>query len=93
VTVTASPNVVAHVAASGSRTYIFFANFDGLKAGEVATPRTQHDVRITLEGPEGTRLHVLPFLGAESVISGKQNAGSIQFTLPALDRGAVAWIE
>jgi hypothetical protein len=93
VTVAASRNVVVHVAASGSRTYIFFANFDGLKAGAVATPRTQHGVLITLEVPEGTRLHVLPFLGVESVIPGKLHAGKMEFTLPALDRGAVAWIE
>ena len=93
VTVTASRNVVVHVAASGPRTYIFLANFDGLKPGEIATPRTQHDVQISVEAPEGTQLHVLPFLGKESLISGKPTAGKLNFKLPALERGAVAWIE
>jgi hypothetical protein len=92
VTVTASRNVVAHVATIGSRPYIFLANFDGLKPGETATPRTQHDVEITMDAPAGTQLHLLPFLGEESVISGTQRAGQMQFTLPALERGAVAWI-
>jgi hypothetical protein len=93
VTVTASRNVVAHVASSGPRTYIFMANFDGLKPGVIAVPRTQHDVRITMEAPGGTQLHILPFLGVESAISGKQNGSRMEFTLPALDRGVVAWVE
>ena len=93
VTVTASPNVVAHVAAIGGRPYIFLANFDGLKAGEIATPRTQNDIQITMEAPAGAQLHVLPFLGVESVIAGKPLAGQMQFTLPAVERGAVAWIK
>ncbi len=93
VTVTASRNVAAHVATIGPHPYIFLANFDGLKAGEVATPRAQHDIQITMEAPAGTKLHVLPFLGVESVISGTERAGKMQFTLPAVERGAVAWIE
>jgi hypothetical protein len=92
VEVTASRNVVAQVATIGARPYIFLANFDGLKAGTVATPRTQHDVQITMEAPAGTKLHVLPFMGVESVISGKQRAGQMQFTLPSVERGAIAWV-
>jgi hypothetical protein len=92
VEVTASRNVVAQVATIGARRYIFLANFDGLKAGAVATPSTQHDVQITMEAPAGTQLHILPFLGVESVISGKQRDGQMRFTLPAVDRGAVAWV-
>jgi hypothetical protein len=92
VEVTASRNLVAHVATIGPRRYIFLANFDGLKAGEVATPRTQHDIQITLEAPAGTQLHILPFLGVESVISGKQRGRQMQFALPSVDRGAIAWI-
>ena len=92
VEVTASRNLVAHVATIGTRQFIFLANFDGLKAGEVATPRTQHDIQITLQAPAGTQLHILPFLGVESMISGKQQAGQMRFTLPSVERGAIAWI-
>ena len=92
VEVTASRDVVAHVATIGRRQFIFLANFDGLKAGEVATPSTQHDIKVTLQAPAGTQLHILPFLGVESVISGKQQGRQMQFTLPSVERGAVAWI-
>jgi hypothetical protein len=92
VEITASRNVVAHVATIGRRQLIFLANFDGLKAGEVATPRTQHDIQITLQAPSGTQLHILPFLGVESTIPGKQQGRQMQFTLPSVERGAVAWI-
>ena len=92
VEVTASRNVVAHVATIGRREFIFLANFDGLKAGEVATPRTQSDIQITLQAPAGTQLHILPFMGVESTVSGKRQGRQMQFTLPSVERGAIAWI-
>jgi hypothetical protein len=91
--VLASPNVVAHAATIRARQYIFLANFDGLKAGEIATPRTQRDITITLRGSVSSRLHVLPFLGKEFTISGKPKSGQMQFILPTLDRGAVVWTD
>jgi hypothetical protein len=93
VELTASRNVVAHLATIGRRRYIFLGNFDGLKAGEIATPRTQHDIKITLQAKPGTQLHVLPFLGQESQISGKAEGKGTRFTLPTLERGAVVWID
>ena len=93
VEVTASRNVVAHVATIGARHYIFLANFDGLKAGEVATPRTQRDIKIRLDGHPGSQLHILPFLGTESVVSSKPEGSGVEFTLPAVERGAVAWFD
>ena len=89
----ASRNVVAHLAMIGRRRYIFLGNFDGLKAAEIATPRAQHDIEITLHAKSGTQLHILPFLGQESVISGKPEGKGIRFTLPILERGAVVWID
>ncbi len=86
VEVKASRNLVAQVATIGNRPYVFLANFDGLKPGTIATPRTLHDVQITMEAPAGSKLHVLPFMGVESVISGKQQANQMQFTLPSVDR-------
>ena len=93
VEVMASRNVVAHAATIGKRQYIFLANFDGLKAGEIATPLTQHDLAITLSAKTGSRLHVLPFLGEESVITGRREREKVRFILPTLDRGAVLWID
>ena len=93
VEVTASRNVVAHVATIGTRRYIFLANFDGLKAGEVATPRTQRDIEVKVEAHPGSQLHFLPYLGTESVVSSKPDGSGVRFTLPAVERGAVAWID
>jgi hypothetical protein len=91
--VQASRNVVAHAATIGTRQYVFLANFDGLKGGEVATPNTQHDIMISVTESGTTKLHILPFLGEESKIQGIRKDGKTRFTIPTLDRGAVVWIE
>ncbi len=52
---TAPLNVVADVATIGR--YIFLANFHELKAGEVTTPRVQHDIEIKLLAHSGAQLH------------------------------------
>jgi hypothetical protein len=93
VEVSASRNVVAHVATIGRRRYIFLANFDGLKAGPIATPRTQRDIEIKVDALTGSQLHILPFLGTESVVTSKPEGSGAEFTLPAVERGAVAWID
>jgi hypothetical protein len=93
VEVTASQDVVAHVALIGKRECIFLANFDGLEPGKEATPRTQHDIKIKLHANSGNQLHILPFLGEEFVISGERRAEDVEFSLPFLGRGAIAWME
>ena len=93
VEVIASRNVVAHVATIGTRHYIFLANFDALKEGEIATPHTQRDIEIKVDAHPGSQLHFLPFLGTESVVSSKPEGSGVEFTLPAVERGAVAWID
>ena len=89
--IAASDKVVAHLAVIANRKYLFIANFDGLKAGEVATPRTQHDVAVTLDAAHRVRLHVLPFLGQVYVLDGVPVGGGMRFMLPQLGRGAVVW--
>jgi hypothetical protein len=84
-------DVAAHAALVDGTYSIFFANFTGLQAGEVATPTPQHGITITVPERLGARMHVLPFLGKESVLSGAQVDGSIRFQLPTLDRGTVIW--
>jgi hypothetical protein len=93
VEVNASPNVVVHLAAIGKREYLFLANFDGLKAGDIATPLTQSNVEVTLHAKPGGHLHLVPFLGQESVLSGKAEGSLLRFTIPTLERGAVAWVD
>jgi hypothetical protein len=83
--------VVAHAAHIGAKTYIFVANFTGLQAGANATPSPQPDVSVTLPARLGARMHVLPFLGTESVVAGRVQGGKARFSLPTLERGAVVW--
>ncbi len=93
VEVRASQDVVAHVATIGERKYVFLENFAGLKPGEIAVPRTQHDVAIRLHAPNNVHMHILPFLGKESDVPGKQSNGVMEFALPELQRGAVVWFQ
>jgi len=89
--VRASKNVVVHEAQIGDRIYLFFANFDGLQAGVKATPVVQRDMELRVPLRFGARLHWLPFMGTETTVEGKASDKDLRFTLPDLDRGAVAW--
>jgi len=91
VQVSASKNVVVHEARIGDRTCLFFANFDGLKAGEIYTPIPQRDITLTVSRRLGTKFHWLPFLGSESEIQGTLIDNDVRFEIPELDRGAIAW--
>ncbi|HEY1903804.1 MAG TPA: hypothetical protein VGG56_15330 [Terracidiphilus sp.] len=91
VEIKASKNVVVHEAKIGDRVFLFFANFDGLEAGAKATPNTQQDMEVTVPLSFGGSLHWLPFMGDETEVKGHASPEGMQFTLPNLDRGAVAW--
>jgi hypothetical protein len=93
VEVKASKNVVMHEAQIGNRTYLFFANFDGLEAGKKATPATQQGIELRVPTRLGAKLHWLPFMGDETTVNGKADEQILRFTLPDLERGAVAWFE
>jgi hypothetical protein len=89
--ITAPHDVVAHAAMIDGTTYIFFANFTGLQAGVVATPTSQPGISIAVPSRLGARMHVLPFMGSESVVKGTSADAQIQFRLPPLERGTIVW--
>lgn len=91
VTVKAPANVVVHEARIGGRTYLFFANFSGLQAGQNETPVVQRGIRIEVSARQGRRLLLLPFLGTTTEVKGKVSGTTVEFDLPALERGAIAW--
>ena len=96
VRISASKNVVVHEARIhdsrvGERHYLFFANFDGLKPGEISTPVPQRNITVTASRRFGKKLHWLPFLGTESIIQGSPAADAAHFEIPELERGAIAW--
>ncbi len=92
VEVRASKNVVVHEARIGNRVYLFFANFDGLQAGVKATPAVQQDIEVSVPLQFGAKLHWLQFMGSETVLDGQSSPKGLQFSVPNLDRGAVAWV-
>jgi hypothetical protein len=89
--ITAPRDVVAHAAMINGTTYIFFANFTGLQAGVVGTPTSQPGIGIAVPNRLGTRMHVLPFMGNETVVKGTSADAQIRFQLPPLERGTVIW--
>jgi hypothetical protein len=88
-----SKTLVAHAATIGGVPYVFIANFDGLKAGELLTPHTQTNVHIEVPASFGQSMHLLPFLGNETVLRGQLKGGQISFTVPTIERGAVVWFK
>jgi hypothetical protein len=86
-----SKNLVAHAAYIDRVPYLFFANFDGLKPGEVLTPAVQQDVKIEVPSSFGTSMHLLPFLGIETVAVGSRVGEKTAFVIPRIERGAVVW--
>jgi hypothetical protein len=93
VQVSASQNVVVHEARVNGRTTLFLANFSGLQAGQNETPAPQSGIRVTAPAALGKKLHWLPFLGTVTTLEGQPSGDATSFTLPALERGAVAWFE
>lgn len=93
VQVNASPSVVMHEARINGRTYLFFANFAGIQAGQNEIPAAQKGIRVVAKDAVGRRLHWLPFMGTETLVEGQSSGGKVSFTLPVLERGAVAWFE
>jgi hypothetical protein len=89
--IVAPRDVVAHSATIQGVHYIFLANFTGLKAGENATPAIQSGIHIAVPAQWGGRMHVLPFLGKENVVTGRHAKSGVAFDLPPLQRGCVVW--
>jgi hypothetical protein len=87
----------AQVATSIARTAdghvnVFFANFVGLRGGSnpVQTPQVGVQVTVASKSEKG---FFLPFLGQEQAIQGVRQGDSVNFTLPAITKGAVFWYE
>jgi hypothetical protein len=91
--VQASDAMVVHIADVDHQTHWFFANFKGLKAGAATTPEAEHNVRLLAPSRVGQTLHILPFLGTTTIVHGVVSGDQVEFTIPEIDRGAVAWTD
>lgn len=53
----------------------------------------QSGVQVTVKSKSGEKGFFLPFLGEIQEVEGVRREGSLTFTLPAITKGAVFWIE
>ena len=93
VQVKAGPHVATSISKSrDGHTNVFFANFAGLRGGSnpIQTPQTSVEVSLPVSGGKG---FCLPFLGEAQELEGVQHKGSITFSLPPIEKGAVFWYE
>lgn len=88
-----SKNLVAHAATLDGVPYIFLANFEGIRPGEALTPTPQLNVKVDVPAGYGTSMHVLPFLGTESILKGQSTASGTSFVIPSIERGLVVWFK
>jgi hypothetical protein len=91
ISIGASPHVATHIARVAGNLQVFLANFKGLRARENARQEPEVGVRITV--PAGGKAKFLPFLGEEQELQGKKTGSVETYTLPAIFRGAVFWVE
>ncbi len=86
----APPTVAANFAMSNGTLHVYLANFGGLVPGKVAVPTPVNDIHLRIPAAMGDSLTYLPFLGKPRVVAGVKRGDLLEFTLPPLERGAVA---
>jgi hypothetical protein len=93
VRVAASNMIATSIARVDGKTHVFFANFAGLEGGvnPVQTPQT--GVQVTVAGAGSGRGYFLPFLGEVQPVAGVVGDGGVVYKLPAIEKGAVFWVE
>jgi hypothetical protein len=93
VEITASPFVSTQIAEVEGKTTIFLANFKGLKSKEVARQSPEQRVKVTFTTHAQGTVVFLPFLGSPQKVRGTIQDGKLSVELPAIEKGAVAWLE
>ena len=91
--VRASPLVASNTALVDGRPHVFLMNFAGLVPHRNLKPSPDNSVTISVPSSRKCVLHFLPFLGEEQRVTSRLAGDSRIFSLPAFDRGAIAWLE
>jgi hypothetical protein len=91
--VAASPMLATSIARVDAKAHVFFANFAGLRGGVNPVQTSQKGVQVTITSATKGRGFFLPFLGDVRPLEGAASAGSVTYTLPAIEKGAVFWYE
>jgi hypothetical protein len=88
----APPTVAVNLGQVNGTPHLFLANFTGLVPGKTATPTTVSGTKINIPSSMGNSLAYLPFLGQTQILHGTRHGDTMQFELPPIERGAVAWV-
>lgn len=88
--VSASPWLATDIARVDGGVHVFFANFKGLRAGEVAIQTPETNATITVRGKANG--YFLPFLGTAVKLKGEPKGASTVFKLPPIEKGGVFWV-
>jgi len=88
----APSTIAANFGLIDGRPHLFLANFGGLVPGKVATPTPVAGARVRIPVAMGNSLAYLPFLGRTQILHGTINGDTMQFELPAIERGAAIWV-
>ena len=94
VEVRAGPHVATSIArTSDGHVNVFLANFTGLVGGSNPVQTPQTGVEIVLSSKGDGKGYFLPFLGEVQTVSGVRHGDSVTYSLPAITKGAVFWVE
>lgn len=93
VEVSGSPLLATSISRVGGQPHVFFANFAGLIGGRNPIQTAQSGVQVTISGSSKGSGFFLPFLGEVHPVQGTVGAQGVTYQLPAIDKGAVFWVE
>ena len=93
VRVAASHMIATSIARVDGKTHVFFANFAGLEGGVNPVQTPQSGVQVTVVGAGSGHGFFLPFLGEVQAVAGVAGDGGVVYKLPAIEKGAVFWVE
>ena len=88
----APTTVAANFAMVSGKPHVYLANFGGLVPGKIAVPTPVTGIHVRVPTAMGDSLTYLPFLGEKQIVHGVKRGNLMEFTLPPLERGAVAWV-
>jgi len=88
----APPTVAVNFGQVNGVPHLFIANFTGLVPGKIATPTAVSGSKVNIPSRMGNSLAYLPFLGQTRILHGTIYGDTMQFELPPIERGAVAWV-
>jgi hypothetical protein len=91
--VVGSPMLATSIARVKGKPHVFFANFAGLRGGVTPVQTPQTGVQVTIRSATKGRGFFLPFLGDVQPIAGAASARGMTYALPAIEKGAVFWVE